>query len=139
MGKLERRAGQSPDDSMLIELPERIRFNFHQRYSRRKRYHLAICSVMMVFGLWLVSPVFIILFNHLAFPSIGFSVVDNLSNAIMDITNLLMMVWNGVVNFQGILLGALSISVLIGMICLGAGAIWGIAYFIPLKTAQYGD
>ena len=139
MDKLKRSAAQLAEESMPADFPERIRLNFHKRYYRRKHYHLAICSIMLFFGLWLVSPVFIPLFGRLAYPSAGFSVMDTLSDAVLDIANLLLLVWNGAVNFQSILLGTLSISVLIGMICMGTGAIWGIAYFIPSKTAQVGD
>ena len=127
------------NDSMPPELPERIRLNFHQRYYKRKHYHLAIYTMMMVFGSWLVLPVFINLFERLALPSVGFLVNDSLSTALLGMTNLLLMLWNGAVDLQNILVGTLSISVLIGMVCLGAGAIGGIVYFIPSKTAQYGD
>jgi hypothetical protein len=139
MDKLNRPDSHFIEESMPADLPERIRFNFHQRYYRRKHYHLAICSLMMIFGLWLVSPVFMALFDRLVFPSAGFSIVDNLSAAVLGIANLIVMVWDGAVNFQSILLGTLSISVLIGMICMGAGSIWGIAYFIPSKAVLSGD
>ena len=127
------------NDSMPPEFPERIRLNFHRRYYKRKHYHLAIYTIMMVFGLWLVLPVFINLFERLASPAVGYSLINNLSSALLDMTNLFSLVWDEAVNFQSILMGTISISVLIGMICLGAGAIGGIVYFIPPNTAQYGD
>ena len=139
MDKLNRPAAQGVQAGMPPDFPERIRLNFHHRYYRRKRYHLAICSSLLVFGLWLVSPVFITVFDRLAASSAGFSVFDSLTAAVLDMANLLLMVWNGAISFQNILLGSLSISVLMGMICMGSGAIWGIAYFIPPKAVQVGD
>ena len=139
MDKSNRQPAYLTEESIPPELPERIRLNFHCRYYRRKHYHLAICSIMIILGLWLVTPVVITLFEQFAFHAVGFSILDDLSAAILDLGNLLLMVWDGAVNFQSILLGTLSISVLIGMICMGAGAIWGIAYFIPPRAVLSGD
>ncbi|MDR3575430.1 MAG: hypothetical protein P4L50_16335 [Anaerolineaceae bacterium] len=139
MDKLNNTAPQFPQKSIPPDLAEKLRLNFHRRYYRRKHYHLAVCSVLVAFGLWLVSPFFLALFERLTVPSAGFSLMDNLSAAVLDLANLILMVWNGAVSIQSILLGTLSLSVLVGMICMGAGAIWGIAYFIPAKSAQAGD
>jgi hypothetical protein len=139
MDKLDRQPAYHIQESMPSELPERIRLNFHRQYYRRKHYHLAILSLMMVVGLWLVTPLVISLYERFAYTGAGFSLLDNLSSAILDLGNLFLMVWDGAVNFQGLLLGSLSISVLIGMICMGAAAIWGIAYFIPPRPVLSGD
>jgi hypothetical protein len=139
MDKLDRQPAFHIQESMPSELPEKIRLNFHRRYYRRKHYHLAILSFMMILGIWLVMPVVISLYERFAFTGAGFSLLDNLSSAILDMGNLLFMVWDGAVNFQSLLLDSLSISVLIGMICMGAAAIWGIAYFIPPRPVLSGD
>lgn len=139
MDKLNRQPAYKIEKSMPPELPDRIRLNFHRRYYRRKHYHLAICTIMIMIGLWLVTPVVTTLFEGFSIPAAGFSVVYNLSSAILEMESLLLMIWNGAVNFQNLLLGSLSISVLIGMICVGAGALWGIAYFIPTRAVLSGD
>jgi len=140
MDKRPHSAPQLSERSMPPDFPERIRLNFHRRYYRRKHYHLAICLFMIFLGIWLVSPALLALFDRLALPLDGFSLLDALSSAVLDVVNLSLLVLNGAESVQSVLLGTLSISVLIGMVCMGAGSIWGITFFLPQKSVdQIGD